>query len=111
MMSLAKKCDRCSKCFDPFNMEGRMARFFNPAFQTSNEIRERYRGRLLIEELGVDGIVDLCPECAKAFMTFMNQNPEEKNLDSSDLSNPLDRVVKTMQQCFGVIKSSEPSNG
>ena len=74
-MSLAKKCDRCKSCFDPYNLEGRMGRFINPIFQTSDEIREQYRGQLLDEDLGVDGIIDLCPKCAVEFRKFMN-HPE-----------------------------------
>jgi len=76
-MSMAKKCDRCKLCFDPYNLEGRMGRFINPIFQTSDEIREQYRGQLLDEDLGVDGIIDLCPKCAVEFRKFMNHEENE----------------------------------
>lgn len=83
LMSLAKKCNRCHVCFDPYNIQGRMARFVNPIFQTSDDIREQYRGKLLDEDVGVDGIIDLCPACAVAFREFMNCKENPDNLPSN----------------------------
>lgn len=98
-MSLAKKCDRCGVCFDPFNVEGRIGRFFNPIFQTSNDIREQVRGQLLDETLGVDGIVDLCPNCASAFRAFMNRNPNPDNLPARpSLQSDMLARVKEFQE-------------
>ena len=64
-MSNARKCNMCKRCFDPLDEKGRIARFSNPILQTSNDIKEMRRGDLLIPELGVDGIIDLCPECSE----------------------------------------------
>lgn len=71
-MSLARKCNRCKSFFDPFDSPGRMARFENPIFQTSHEIREQVRGELLDKSAGPDGIIDLCPRCSVLFRDFMN---------------------------------------
>ena len=67
IMSLARKCNRCKQFFDPLDSPGRMARFENPIFQTSNEIREQVRGEMLDELAGPDGIIDLCPTCSVLF--------------------------------------------
>ena len=71
-MSLARKCNRCKQFFDPLDSTGSMARFENPIFQKSNEIREQVRGELLDELAGPDGIIDLCPICSVLFRDFMN---------------------------------------
>ena len=108
-MSLAKKCDRCGICFDPYNIKGRMGRFVNPIFQTSDDICEQFRGQLLDEELGVDGIIDLCPDCAKAFREFMNRNPNPDNLPAA-VDTPLQDVmtarVQALRDFFNSLSSS-----
>ena len=69
-MANAKKCDRCEKCFDPYEIKGMICRFRNPMFQTANNIREGVIGKLMVNDTP-DAYVDLCPECAEMFETFM----------------------------------------
>ena len=78
-MAIAKKCDRCGKCFDPFHMEGMMCRFRNPIFQNSNDIREGVIGKSMLNE--PDAFIDLCPECAEMFDNFMRNDEPDKSID------------------------------
>ena len=71
-MSLARRCNRCHGFFDPLDSPGQMARFANPIFQTSNDIREQVRGEVLDKDCGPSGIIDLCPTCSIMFKEFMN---------------------------------------
>lgn len=60
-MALAKKCDRCGKLYEHYPI--------GKKFQ-ANAIRRCYMlddGRLSSN----DKIIDLCPECMKAFDEFM----------------------------------------
>ena len=74
-MANARKCDRCGKCFDPLS-QGKtvMARFQNPVFQNSEQIKDHDVGYYLIEDTA-DAYVDLCPECTDDFEAFMEGNP------------------------------------
>ena len=76
-MSIARKCNKCRKCFDPFDMRGQMASFQNPIFRTSMDIKEHFHGEFLDEAEGADGIIDLCPDCARKFRVFMDPNVNE----------------------------------
>lgn len=71
-MANAKKCDRCKKCFDPFDMDGYMCVFRNPMFKNSKNIREGTIGNLLIND-HPDDYVDLCTHCAHKFWLFMKE--------------------------------------
>ena len=75
-MANARKCDRCGKCFDPlrFGDKTMMARFTNPIFQNSEQIKDHDVGYYLIEDTA-DAYVDLCPECTDDFEAFMEGNP------------------------------------
>jgi len=70
-MANARKCNKCETCFDPLTTPGIMARFRNPIFQTSNDIREGVVGFTLIEDANTEVIVDLCPKCTELFREFM----------------------------------------
>lgn len=72
-MAAARKCDRCGKCFDPLSEKGEMARFMNPYFQTAESIQKCMVYRRLLTNVDSDGLVDLCPECTKDFVTFMDE--------------------------------------
>ena len=89
-MASARKCDRCGKCFDPLGCKNKsvMARFQNPIFQTSDQIRNHDIGYYLIEDSN-DSYVDLCPECTKDFEAFMEGNPLRLHLNDFDMPDPL----------------------
>lgn len=71
-MAIARKCDRCGKCFDPYHTKGDMCRFKNPVLQNSESLKEMRTSGFLYGDLGPDVWVDLCPACSKAFIIFMN---------------------------------------
>jgi len=78
---IARKCDRCGVCFDPFEEDGVMAEFKNPIFRTRDDIRDHKIGMKLMPDEQTDAYVDLCPECTKKFIDFMDC---EKNEDYED---------------------------
>lgn len=93
-MANARKCDRCGKCFDPLRYGDKtmMARFQNPVFQNSEQIRNHDVGYYLIEDTA-DAYVDLCPDCTRDFEAFMEGNPlkmEEASFDKPDTVIDLD---------------------
>lgn len=71
-MSIARKCNKCKKFFDPLSENEPMASFINPVFRTSMDIAENYHGKYLCEEAGPEGVIDLCPDCSKQFRRFMD---------------------------------------
>lgn len=107
-MSLARKCNRCGAFFDPLDTEGRMARFCNPIFQTSNDIREQVRGAILFEEAGPEGIIDLCPNCSELFREFMN--PALTLTEAVDnVNKSLDRFAEKLQAIGGKRRKPIPT--
>lgn len=70
-MAKALQCDRCKKCFNPLTIEGEICHFSNPAIRTSSDYRDVLRGRYLNPNAGIDGVMDLCPECTRKFLIFM----------------------------------------
>ena len=74
-MAMARKCDRCGLCFDPLDVNDQIVtRFSNPFFQSATSIRKnRVEGRLINDNSDV--YIDLCPDCTKAFVKFM-EKPE-----------------------------------
>lgn len=80
-MAAARKCDRCGMCFDPTSENGEMARFPNPVFQTKESIRECRVTRRLLNDIGPDTMVDLCPGCTLEFQMFMKN---ESLIDMTD---------------------------
>ena len=88
-MANARKCDRCGICFDPlrYGDKSMIARFQNPIFQSSDQIKEHEVGYYLIEDTA-DAFVDLCPECTRDFEAFMEGNPlrlKEVDFDRPDI--------------------------
>lgn len=61
-MSLAKKCDRCGKLYEPYSTG-----------ENSIRLIRNYK------------ILDLCPECMKAFNEFMIDGGTEEREDNDDL--------------------------
>ena len=74
-MAIARRCNRCGRCFDPLNVRGTMMRFENPIFQSADDVRNQKVGRRLIDDEN-DVCVDLCPDCTERFQNFMNANDE-----------------------------------
>ena len=91
-MASARKCDRCGQCFDPLRYGDKtmMARFMNPIFQNSEQIREHNVGYYLVED-SANSYVDLCPECTKEFEAFMEGNPLRLHENDFDMPGPLSR--------------------
>ena len=71
-MSVARKCDRCKKTFDPYNMEGACCKFRNPMFQTSKDLCEITSREYLMKDMSPDDYVDLCPNCSMQLRAFMD---------------------------------------
>ena len=77
-MSKALKCNRCENFFDPVDVKGEFCHFENPAIRTSENYILGTNGRFLLEKRTADDmivsekIVDLCPNCTKEFISFMN---------------------------------------
>ena len=86
-MANARKCDRCGTCFDPMGQGySLMARFRNPFFQSSEDLKENTAGAYLISD-NPDAFVDLCPECTGNFQLFMGGYPlavEKGYFDKAD---------------------------
>ena len=80
-MANVKKCDRCGKCFDPMEVEGLMCRFKNPIFQDAHSLKENVVSAWLITS-NPDAWVDLCPECAELFETFMCAGDLPEDIDA-----------------------------
>lgn len=80
-MANVKKCDRCGKCFDPMEVEGLMCRFKNPIFQDAHSLKENVISAWLIAS-NPDAWVDLCPECAELFETFMCAGDLPEDIDA-----------------------------
>lgn len=70
-MSIARKCDRCGKCFDPLKEYLSMCRFRNPIFENAASIRENKINAKMFNESSPDMWVDLCPSCTGRFVMFM----------------------------------------
>lgn len=88
-MGNARKCDRCKVCFDPYDMDEGLecARFQNPIFQSTEDVKKKHVGRQLINDPS-DIYVDLCPDCAEDFVRFMNleyMTPEVCNAEREKL--------------------------
>ncbi len=85
-MSTAIKCDRCKKCFDPWNAKGLFAHIDVYKEQTA----ENYKNN---EVSYRDDDLDLCPECAKYFAHFMSTaTPMVDQKMYDDLQQDYDRL-------------------
>lgn len=96
-MANARKCDRCGKFYDPFEMDGMLCRFQNPVFQNTHDIQEGMIGKLLMNA-SPDTHVDLCPECAELFEAFMC---------CSDLPIDSERYLEMQQHCDWLAKRAD----
>lgn len=76
-MSKAVKCDRCKQCFDPMGMMGGMIKFRNPSVYFAKDLRGGavLTSSPLMENMAVDDMVDLCPQCGEKFVDFMATAP------------------------------------
>ena len=85
-MSKAVKCDRCGRCYDPSGVFGHMIKFRNPSVYSSSDIRggETVTCAPFMQGKAVDAIIDLCPQCAKEFVLFM---------ESSDILRKINTAV------------------
>lgn len=74
-MSKALRCDKCKQCFVPEECSGTMVKFRNPITYTANDLQNKEAGPTAkyVFDIGPDGMADLCPACAQAFLEFMNQ--------------------------------------
>ena len=74
-MAKALQCDRCGCYFNPLRLVSHQefSRFMNPAILTSDDMQHNVRGRYLNPELGIEGMIDLCPDCTDAFIKFMGE--------------------------------------
>lgn len=93
-MSNAKKCDRCGKFYDPFDMEGMSCKFTNPMLQTSANIREGMIGKLMFSG-SPDDYEDLCPECAELFEAFMSGADIPR---AAELEYELEKALKDYEE-------------
>ena len=60
-MALAKQCDRCGKLYEHYPADNK------PQYNAIRRLCKTDDGGLM----GSDNSIDLCPECMKAFDTFM----------------------------------------
>ena len=67
-MAAAKKCDRCNKLYEGYNLAN-SAKKFN-GIQTLNiDLQGRYYAHKLM---------DLCPDCSNSFMEWLNAFEDKK---------------------------------
>ena len=70
-MAAAKKCDRCNKLYEGYNLAN-SAKKFN-GIQTLNiDLQGRYRDHK---------VMDLCPDCSNSFMEWLNAFEENEKED------------------------------
>ena len=93
-MSNAKKCDRCGKFYDPFDMEGMSCKFSNPILQATNDHREGLIGKLMLSG-SPDDYEDLCPECAELFEAFMSGADIPR---AAELEYELEKALKDYEE-------------
>ena len=94
-MAIARKCNRCGKCFDPLD-HGRcyMVQFSNPVFMTSEDIHKHNAGYYLVSG-HPDEKIDLCPDCTEDFQAFMEGNPLALRKNDFDrVNDPLDPLSR-----------------
>lgn len=72
-MAKALQCNRCGYCFNPLTIEGEFCHFSNPAIRTKQDYKDCLSGRYFDPVSGRDGTIDLCPDCVKDFIKFMER--------------------------------------
>lgn len=93
-MSLARKCDRCGKFFDPADVNGMMCYFRNPVFLNSADFKNNTISRFMMENEPFDENVDLCPGCGELFETFMCMGEPKADAKADEPYNPLNLAFK-----------------
>lgn len=67
-MAAARKCDRCGKLYEPYNLKDDSKHINGIIFVNVDEQRKYYD----------HGIIDLCPDCSTEFINWF-QNGGEAN--------------------------------
>lgn len=91
-MSKAIRCDRCKKCFDPYNVEGDFARITDFVV-TDAKIFDSHECSYRDEN------IDLCPDCLTSFGRWLhNYSDTITTADSPDLDRAYDVLRRSLIQ-------------
>ena len=104
-MGIARKCDRCGKLFDPYNIDA------------GYKVPNRYMNILLRNVLLVDetykelGDYDLCKECNDSFLKWLSKPNVVKhkcsNFGNIDKQNHVCKICPMYQECEEATKEKE----
>mgnify|MGYP003175408914 CR=1 FL=1 len=104
-MAIARKCDRCGKLFDPYNIDADYKvpnRYMNILLRNVLLVNETYK------ELGD---YDLCKECNDSFLEWLSKpkvvKHECSNFRNIDKQNHVCKICPRHQECEEATKEKE----